>query len=175
MKNFILATVAFFLSSFVTAGAQSLPRLQVSADGHYLQTVDGKPFFYIGDTAWELFHRLNREEAIHYLKNRADKGFNVVQAVALAEVDGVDVPNAYGHKPLIERNPATPDCKDGEQNDYWDNVDFIIDNANKMGLYVGLLPTWGRWWNDDGPIFNVENAEQFGRWIAGRYAKYNII
>ena len=155
--------------------AQNLPRLQVSANGHYLQTADGKPFFYLGDTAWELFHRLDRDKALHYLKNRADKGFNVIQAVALAELAGVDTPNAYGHKPLIERNPAAPACKDGEQNDYWDNVDFIIENANKLGLYVGLLPTWGRWWNDGNPIFNAQNAEEYGRWIARRYAKYNII
>ena len=155
--------------------AKNLPRLQVSANGHYLQTSDGKPFFYLGDTAWELFHRLDREEALHYLKNRAEKGFNVIQAVALAELDGVDTPNAYGHKPLIERNPAAPACKDGEQNDYWDNVDFIIEKANKLGLYVGLLPTWGRWWNDGNPIFNARNAEEYGRWIARRYAKYNVI
>lgn len=175
MKRTILVTMLALLCFSCTTEAQNLPRLQVSADGHYLQTIDGKPFFYLGDTAWELFHRLNREEALHYLKNRASKGFNVVQAVALAEVDGVDIPNAYGHKPLIERNPASPDCKKGASNDYWDHVDFIVSNANKMGLYMGLLPTWGRWWNDDRPIFNVKNAEQYGRWIAHRYARFNVI
>lgn len=173
MKRIIIA--AMLLLSISYMAAQNLPRLQVSAGGHYLQTVDGKPFFYLGDTAWELFHRLNREEALHYLKNRADKGFNVIQAVALAEVDGVGIPNAYGYRPLIDRNPAAPDCKDGENNDYWDNVDFIIGNANKLGLYVGLLPTWGCWWNDKNAIFNVKNAEEYGRWLARRYAKYNII
>jgi len=25
---------------------------------------DGKSFFYLADTAWELVHRLNREEAV---------------------------------------------------------------------------------------------------------------
>lgn len=59
-------------------------QLQVSADKRFLQTSDGKPFFWLGDTAWELFHRLNREEAEMYLKNRAEKGFTVIQAVALA-------------------------------------------------------------------------------------------
>lgn len=37
-----------------------LPRLSASADGHFLQCADGSPFFYLGDTAWELFHRLTR-------------------------------------------------------------------------------------------------------------------
>lgn len=26
--------------------------------------VDGRPFFYLADTAWELFHRLTREERV---------------------------------------------------------------------------------------------------------------
>ncbi len=174
MKRIIFLAMVAFLS-LSCADAQSLPRLQVSTNGHYLQTTDGKPFFYLGDTAWELFHRLDREEALYYLKNRAEKGFNVIQAVALAELDGVDVPNAYGHRPLIDRNPAKPDCKPGATDDYWDHVDFIVSNANKMGLHVGLLPTWGRWWNDNNPIFNNRNAEEYGRWIAHRYSKYNVI
>ena len=36
---------------------------------------DGKPFFYLGDTAWLLFQRLNHEEVEEYLKDRAEKGF----------------------------------------------------------------------------------------------------
>ena len=43
------------------------------------------PFFYLGDTAWELPHRLNDAEAEHYLRNRAEKGFNVVMIVLFAE------------------------------------------------------------------------------------------
>ncbi|HUX58115.1 MAG TPA: DUF4038 domain-containing protein [Bacteroidales bacterium] len=48
--------------------------LKISENGRYLKTKEGKPFLYLGCTAWELFHRLNREEATEYLKNRADKG-----------------------------------------------------------------------------------------------------
>ncbi|HEY4205882.1 MAG TPA: DUF4038 domain-containing protein, partial [Puia sp.] len=58
-------------------------RLEVSRDGHYLQYSDGTPFFWLGDTGWELFHRLTLEEIRTYLDHRANKGFNVVQAVAL--------------------------------------------------------------------------------------------
>ncbi|NBD36238.1 MAG: DUF4038 domain-containing protein [Chloroflexi bacterium] len=59
---------------------------EVAADRRYLEYDDGTPFFYLGDTAWELFHRLNREEAQVYLGNRAAKGFAVIQAVALADL-----------------------------------------------------------------------------------------
>jgi hypothetical protein len=34
--------------------------VQVSDNRRYLIDQEGNPFFYLGDTAWELFHRLNR-------------------------------------------------------------------------------------------------------------------
>jgi hypothetical protein len=47
--------------------------LKVSRNNRFLARADGSPFCYLGDTAWELFHRLNREEARTYLQDRAAK------------------------------------------------------------------------------------------------------
>ena len=174
MKRIFLS-LALLLGTIIALPAQGLPQLRVSDNGHFLQYVDGTPFFYQGDTAWELFHRLTREEVDRYLQNRADKGYNVIQAVALAECDGVDSDNAYGHKPLLNRDPAQPATVEGEQNDYWDHVDYIVKKANALGLYMGILPTWGRYWNDNNPIFTPDNAEAYGCWIAERYHEYNVI
>ena len=69
-------------------------KIEVSANHRFLQWDDGSPFFYFGDTAWELFHKLTREEADMYLTDRAQKGFTVIQAVGLAELEGITVPNA---------------------------------------------------------------------------------
>ena len=33
----------------------------------YFYWEDGEPFFYLGDTAWELLHQLNREEIARYM------------------------------------------------------------------------------------------------------------
>ncbi|MEY4931572.1 MAG: hypothetical protein RI909_2296, partial [Bacteroidota bacterium] len=74
-----ISAILFAALFFTTTHAQ----LRVSKNQRFLETTDGKPFFWLGDTAWELFHRLSREEADLYLKNRADKGFTVIQAVAL--------------------------------------------------------------------------------------------
>ncbi|MBE3068735.1 MAG: DUF4038 domain-containing protein, partial [Planctomycetes bacterium] len=41
--------------------------LKVSANRRFLVHADGTPFFYLADTAWELFHKLEREEADRYL------------------------------------------------------------------------------------------------------------
>lgn len=153
----------------------SFGQLRVSDNKRFLVTKDGKPFFWLGDTAWELFHRLTREEAERYLKNRAEKGFTVIQAVALAELDGLHDPNPYGEIPLENDDPAKP------RDAYFLHVDYIINKAQELGLYIALLPTWGdkvfkdRW--GAGPeIFNVANAKVYGRWIGNRYKdKKNVI
>ena len=74
--------------------------LKVSDNKRFLVDEDGRPFFYLGDTAWELFHRLTLEEARYYLNDRATKHFTVIQAVVLAEIDGLHVPNMNGDTPL---------------------------------------------------------------------------
>lgn len=172
--HLILYAVAAVSISLTPAAAQQQP-IKVSDNGHYLQYEDGTPFFYQGDTAWELFHRLDREQADMFLRDRAAKGFNVIQAVALAELDGVDVPNAYGDLPLTDSDPTRPAITEGERNDYWDHVDYIVRRANELGMYVGLLPTWGRYWNEGKVIFNERNAEAYGRFIAERYKDADVI
>ena len=157
----------------------ALPSLKVSDNKRFLVTADGKPFFYLGDTTWELFHRLNREEAVKFLDNRMAKKFNVLQSVAIAELEGHTDPNAYGHLPFIDLDVTKPAVKDGPQNDYWDHVDFIVTEANKRGLYIGFLPTWGRFWHDTNkdrkPLFTVANAEVYGEWLGKRYKDAGLI
>ncbi len=155
------------------------PRLRVSDNKRFLVRADGTPFFYLGDTAWELFHRLNREEADRYLTDRAKKGFTVIQAVAIAELDGHVDPNPYGHLPLLDLDPARPAVRDGPANDYWDHVDHLVAKAQSLGLFIGFLPTWGRYWHDavkDGkPLFTAANAEAYGLWLGRRYRDRAII
>lgn len=161
------------------AGAVA-PRLKISENRRFLVQEDGRPFFYLGDTAWELFHRATREEAERYLRNRVEKGFTVIQAVALAEFSGLETPNAYGHRPLIDNDPARPWLVDGPDNDYWDHVDWVIDRANQLGLTIGLLPSWGdKWqkarWGIGPEVFTPENARAYGEWIGRRYRDRGIL
>jgi hypothetical protein len=171
--------VASLCAVLLIAAPTSGKRLRISENGRFLVYEDGRPFFYLGDTAWELFHRLNREEAIRYLENRAAKGFTVIQAVALAELDGLHTPNAYGHVPLVDDDPTRPAVQEGPDNDYWDHVDFIVREANHRGMFVGLLPTWGDKWNlkwGVGPeVFTPENAEIYGEWLGRRYRDAAVI
>jgi catechol 2,3-dioxygenase-like lactoylglutathione lyase family enzyme len=145
----------------------TLPRITVSANRRFLQTKSGAPFFWLGDTAWELFHRLTLEEASMFLENRRRKGMNVIQAVALAEFDGLRTPNAYGEFALLDDDPTRPNEA------YFRHVDAILDLAAAKGLYIGLLPTWGDkvtpMWGAGPAIFTPENAHFYGRWLGARY------
>jgi|GEM_PF-942403 len=147
--------------------------LEVSPDGRYLTYADGAPFFYLGDTAWELYHRLTREEADHYLKDRVNKRFTVIQAAVLGEFDGLRVPNPYGHVPLHDLDPTKPNEA------YFKHVDYIVNKAESMGLYTAMLPTWGDKWHSRwgaGPVvFTPANARVYGAWLGNRYKDKAII
>ncbi len=153
----------------------TLEKLQVSANGRYLEySKNKKPFFYMGDTAWELFHRLTEEEVELYLENRRAKGFTVIQAVILAELDGLNVPNRYGDLPLSDIQEVRPD------ETYFKWVDKVIRMAESKGLYIGLLPTWGdkvdRQWGTGPEIFTPAYARVYGEWLGKRYKNFkNII
>lgn len=148
--------------------------LRVSPNGRFLMHADGTPFFYLGDTVRELFHRLVENEVEYYLEDRRTKGFTVIQAVILAELDGLNTPNRNGNKPLIDNDPEKPNKA------YFRCVDTVLKMAESKGLYIALLPTWGdkvdKQWGVGPMIFNEENIAVYGKYLAGRYRNFpNII
>jgi hypothetical protein len=184
MKNILLFHFAMVV--LLNINAQLTPRkgpsvdlshgrLIVSENHRYLVFQDGTPFFYLGDTGWELFHRLTYKEAEKYLENRRQKGFTVIQAVILAELDGLNTPNRNGDKPLLDNDPLKPNGK------YFAFVDSVIRLAEKNGIFIGLLPTWGdkvdrSSWGAGPLIFNPDNARAYGRYLGERYRSFpNII
>ena len=72
--------------------------LTLTRDRHYFLR-DGEPFFWLGDTAWLLFQKLTEEEIGVYLKNRAEKGFTVIQATL---VHTAGYANRAGSPALLE-------------------------------------------------------------------------
>ena len=183
MKRLFIPTLFAFLVSYCFAQEVKWEgtsvdfihgKLKVSDNKRYLVFEDGTPFFYLADTGWELFHRLTKSEAELYLENRREKGFTVIQAVVLAELDGLNVPNMENERPLVNNDPATPNEK------YFEHVDWVINKAAEKGIFIGLLPTWGDkvdpQWGKGPKIFNVENGTIYGKWIGNRYKDFpNII
>jgi hypothetical protein len=176
----IITGVIFLLILTVALQAQikPLPQLKLSANGRYFTTQYGDPFFWLGDTGWLLFIKLNREQVIQYLDQRKQQGFNVIQVMVLHDVR--KAVNVYGDSALVNKDAAKPrvtkgsDFSDAEQYDFWDHVDYVIDEAAKRGIYMGLVPVWGT---------NVKNgwvkqaaAKTYATFLANRFRnKSNII
>jgi hypothetical protein len=182
MKSLFTFTLIFFIHVLIAQEVKwqgksvdfSHGKLKVSENNRFLVFEDGTPFFYLGDTAWELFHRLSKADAKKYLENRREKGFTVIQSVILAELDGLNTPNMESEKPLINNDPAQINEA------YFKHVDWVIKEAEEMGMFIGLLPTWGdkvdKQWGVGPVIFNTENAEKYGKIIGERYKDFkNII
>lgn len=155
-------------------------RIQVSTiNQHYLSHQDGTPFFWLADTAWEMLHRLNREEIEIYLENRKAKGFNVIQTVVISEFIHMDkVTNYYGDSIFANENPEKPlqttgnNTENDKEYDFWDHIDFAVKTAEKKGLYLALMPSWGEWVTPrtDKALFNTnEQAYTYGWFLGKRY------
>jgi len=164
----IMKKLFFFILCMIPSLTLHAQWLHVSENGHRLIKDDGSVFFYMADTGWELFHRCSKEETVMYLKDRKSKGFNVIQAVILAELDGLNTPNVEGERPLISNNPLQPNEA------YFRHVDWVIQKAGELGLVIAVLPTWGDKWNKRwgiGPVIfkTPEIAGKYGKWLGERY------
>ncbi len=136
--------------------------LKVHPSGKYLVNGD-RPFFWLGDTAWLLCPCSSEEEARIYLRNRKEKGFNVIQTVLI-------------HSLPEEKDSSLPknserDIRDPE---YWNYCDRVIRIAEETGLYLALLPAWGSIVQEN--FLNEDNVEKYVRFLAERYGdRPNII
>ena len=82
MKRIIIATLVVVGVAALTATAQKPwdnGRLRVSDNHQYLVHENGTPFFWLGNTAWLMPERLNRDEVEFYLTREHEQGYNVEQ------------------------------------------------------------------------------------------------
>ncbi|MGZ5134434.1 MAG: apiosidase-like domain-containing protein, partial [Flavitalea sp.] len=170
--------VALFFSSF-QPGMPPLSPLVVGKTGRYLVKENGDPFFWLGDTGWNLFIRLNKEEVQRYLKDRHSKQYTVIQAHLLGW--NLKDTNAYGDTAFLNNNFNSPNTA------YWNHVDYIIQSAEDLGLYMALLPVWALSYTEkksakpgDSSALPLSKdtlaAYNYGRFLGNRYKeKKNII
>jgi hypothetical protein len=164
-RFFLAALAALLLPAMLPAQF-----LKVSGNQRFLVTGEGEPFFWLGDTGWEMLHRLDRQEMESYLRNRAGKGFTVIQTVILSEIDGLTFPNMEGNLPFQDFDPERP------EEAYFELVDFAVKKAEEFGLVLALLPTWGKYVLPDShpllnerAVFDPENAYAYGKFLGERY------
>jgi hypothetical protein len=148
-------------------------KLKVSANGRYFVDQNAKPFFYLGDTVWLIFQRFNKDELEEYLKDRAAKGFNVIQSYVIRGLDArhPDGNNSLlGATPFVDRDPTRPNEA------FFKNVDHVVNRANDMGLVMGLV-TAKSWHVNKHPeqVFDVKNAFTFGKFLGQRYKNNAVL
>ena len=176
VESRLLAGLVIFGGGFFAASAQVPPPIRVSDNHHYLIAQDGKPFFYLADTAWGLFN-MTREDIDLYLKDRAEKKFTVIQAVA-ANYTGLDRPNPYGAPVFTNATPAAVQAGARlEPNpEYFKNVDYAVNEANALGMYVALVAIWGKTYvNEKHSVFDPPAAFSYGKFLGSRYRDQRVI
>jgi NAD(P)-dependent dehydrogenase (short-subunit alcohol dehydrogenase family) len=141
---------------------RTMSPLRVGANHRFLVTEEGRPFFWLGDTAWRL-SVLTPDEVDAYMENRVRHAFNVIQVHP-----GFEHPDHAGHPPFLDGDPDRPN------EPFWRHIDDILAKARAHGLYVALVPMWGQ---EYAKVFqgDAEKARAFGRWIGRRYAAQSHI
>lgn len=170
-----IAVILLFLLTFSTIAAQTL---KISPNGRFFTESNSKPFFWLGDTGWLLFKKCSREETIKYLDTRQKQGFNVIQVMVLHDLKNTK--NFYGDEALDKTDVSKPLITQGkkfensDEYDYWDHVEWVIDEAAKRNIYMALVPVWGS--NIKGDLVNESQAKIYAEFLANRFKnKPNII
>ncbi|MFO7657926.1 MAG: glycoside hydrolase family 140 protein [Bacteroidales bacterium] len=179
MKKLIFCIAIIALSNLLLGQTPwEKGKLMVSENSRYLKHENGDPFFWLGDTGWLLFQRLNRDEVKKYFENRKEKDFNVILCIFLQFFHHT---NAYGDSAFVNGDMSLPaitqgnDPNDATQYDYWDHVDYMVDLAAQYGIYMAIAPTWSHLVFKDTSI-TAEKAELFAAHIANHFKdKPNII
>ena len=74
----------------VSFSPQSHGQFKVSENSRFILR-DGKPFFWLGDTAWELFHRLSTKDATYYFcKASIPRALDENELATLAKKNGLN-------------------------------------------------------------------------------------
>lgn len=151
--------------------------LKVSGNQRYLTYGDGDPFFWLGDTAWEITWKSRPDELQRYLDDRQAKGFNVVQVVAMSHqrLEEFGVQNRTGEPFFLNQDFSTLNPR------YFDYLDTIITSANAQGLAVALVPLWAGmntlYFDARYQRFylSVDESLLLAQYIGARYAGHNVI
>jgi hypothetical protein len=151
-------------------------RFEISANKRYLVLRDtGKPFLFLSQTLWSIARRLNREEIVQVLDICKNQGFTSIQLIAHSHYMG---PNVYGATPFAGEDFTQPSLTPGNslekhlEYDWWDHLEFIIEECVARELMVCLLPTWREQWNQKKNL-NGSNAFAYGAFIGTRFRHLN--
>lgn len=101
--------------------------------------LDGRPFFYLGDTIWSAFTNVTMDEWEYYLQKRREQGFTVLQINTLPQWDRYM--SDTGLYPFATEDGQKFDfTKWNEQ--YYENAREMCRMAVDMGFQLALVVLW---------------------------------
>jgi hypothetical protein len=139
----------------------------------HFERQDGKPFWFLGDTAWALFtdkadEKHDRAAALRYIDTRAGQGINVLHSMLLSEAGWGNQGGLPWEDLSAEKlNPG-----------YWREVDLRLAHANAKQVVCGLALAWGDKRKQEPFAWrmfpSVEARKRYARYIAARYSAYDV-
>jgi hypothetical protein len=138
----------------------------------HFERQNGKPFWFLGDTAWALFlanagEKYDRAAALDYVDARATQGFNVLHVSFLSEAGWGN----EGGEPFDDLSAEKLNIR------YWQEVDQRLTHVHRRGLVCGLALAWGDKRKQEPFAWrmfpSVEARKRYARFIAARYSAYD--
>ncbi|MCI0331737.1 MAG: DUF4038 domain-containing protein [Planctomycetes bacterium] len=143
--------------------------LRVADNKRYLEHIDGKPFFWLGDTWWMgLCHRLHWPDEVKTLAaDRKQKGFNVIQIVA-----GL-YPDMHPFDPRGANEAGFPWEAEYARirPEYFDAADERLFYLVDQGFTPCIVGAWGYFL----PWMGVEKANRHWRYLIARYGALPVV
>ena len=181
------AIFPLLISLALVAPAAATPAypLHPSANGRYLVDSNNVPFLVIGDAPHSILANLNNSDAVTYLTDRGQRGFNALWIELLCDSYTFGYGNEgqanYG-RDVNGNNPFTSTLPGGyydlttPNEAYWAHVDFIVQTAAANGLQCMFTPLDQGGWTQTSLVNGTNGCQQYGQFLGTRYKNYpNII
>ncbi|MBN1642192.1 MAG: DUF4038 domain-containing protein [Anaerolineae bacterium] len=141
--------------------------VEVSESGRHFQHVDGEPFFWLGDTAWNGVLRARPADWERYLAARRAQRFTAIQFVSTQWRGGTALLGGGLAFTGTERIAIAPS--------FFQRLDPKVAAINAHGLVAAPVMLWALWESDPGQVLSEQSAIRLARYLAARWGAYHVI
>ena len=180
------AILSLVLSLVIVVSSAATPAypLKPSANGRYLVDSNNVPFLIIGDAPHSILANLNDSDAVKYLTDRGQRGFNALWIELLCDSYTFGYGNEgdanYG-RDVNGNNPFTSILGGGfydlttPNEAYWSRVDYIVQQAAANGLQCVFTPLDQGGWTQTSLANGTTLCHKYGQFLGNRYSNYSNV
>lgn len=134
--------------------------IRIAPDGRSFVDSKGSPWFFLGDTQWELFRMFSPLDARAMLETRKSQGVNVFLVMLNGVPEGGNL-GLPGSRPWVDGNV------DAIDESYFAHVDSIVDVCAELDAVFIV----GVYHKAEADLFTCESAHRYAKFVAARYAE----